>query len=329
LTRMLGSVRGASGNGRPYRDLHDVCIARHLWLASERDDWLTAAFGLWCTQPLIDAEMASDLEERARTALLGNRHARADSIGSYVWRVAVPSVEVAGQEQLDAVLKDERATLRSIRRQAQRDASQLVASAVAGRATMLVTPEWAVPEQQLSWLFALSSQHQMLTVAGEAPALRAGKYSNRLWTGLPLKDRAGHKACLVPPPREKRYLSPHEEAGLARAKISRTAPTGSAEIYSWRGVTLASLVCFEFADIQERERLRPAADLVTVSAWNSDWRYFAAIQESTTRDNYCWTCCVNTSQFPRDNPHATYSQRIVRRRRRTRLQPTRRTDPRG
>ena len=278
--------------------LHDVCIARHLWLASDGADWLTAAFSLWRSQPLIDTEMASNLEQHARTAILGNGYARADSTGSYLWRIALPSVEVVGQEQLDAVLKNDRAALRFIRRQAQRDASHLVGSAVAGRATMLVTPEWAVPEQQLSWLFARSSQHQMLTIAGEAPALRGGKYSNRLWTGLPLKDEAGHKACLVPPPREKRYLSPHEEAALALAKVQRTAPTSSAEIYSWRGVTLASLVCFEFADIQERERLRPAADLVTVSAWNTDWRYFAAVQESTTRDNYCWTCCVNTSQFP-------------------------------
>ena len=45
-------------------------------------------------------------------------------------------------------------------------------------------------------------------------------------------------------------------------------------------------------------RLRAGADLLTVSSLNKDWRYFDAIQESTTRDNYCLTLCVNTGAFP-------------------------------
>ncbi len=138
----------------------------------------------------------------------------------------------------------------------------------------------------------------MLVIAGETPSVDQGQYSNRLWTGIPIQDSAGHKECLVVPPREKRYLSPEEErllkeAGVAHAKAGTIVPA-----YAWRGITFASLVCFEFADIATRTALRASADLLTVSSLNRDWRYFDAIQESTTRDNYCLTVCVNSGAFP-------------------------------
>jgi hypothetical protein len=138
----------------------------------------------------------------------------------------------------------------------------------------------------------------MLVIAGEAPSVQGGVYSNRVWTGLSLIDRAGHRACLVPPPREKRYLSPTEESALQRADVAFNTRRREIPIYAWRGITVASLICFEFADVHARERLRGEADVMTVSSWNTDWRYFAAVQEVTTRDNYCLSLCVNTSQSP-------------------------------
>jgi hypothetical protein len=38
--------------------------------------------------------------------------------------------------------------------------------------------------------------------------------------------------------------------------------------------------------------------VLTVSSLNRDWRYFDVVQDSTTRDNYCLTICVNTGGFP-------------------------------
>jgi hypothetical protein len=102
----------------------------------------------------------------------------------------------------------------------------------------------------------------------------------------------------VPPPREKAFLSPHEEAALNAAGIGRGPAPPPVPTYSWHGITFASLLCFEFADITTRQTLRRSADVLTVSSLNRDWRYFDAIQSATTRDNYCLTVCVNTGAYP-------------------------------
>jgi hypothetical protein len=138
----------------------------------------------------------------------------------------------------------------------------------------------------------------MLVVAGETPAVDGGIYSNRLWTGIPIQDSAGHKECLVAPPREKRYLSPEEQRCINEAGVAHAIAGEAVPVFGWRGIRLASLVCFEFADIATRTSLRAGADLLTVSSLNRDWRYFDAIQESTTRDNYYLTVCVNSGAFP-------------------------------
>jgi hypothetical protein len=138
----------------------------------------------------------------------------------------------------------------------------------------------------------------MLVVGGEAPAIRADTYSNRLWTGVPLRDAAGHRACLVPPPREKKHLSPHERQPLEAASIAVASSPQAVPSYWWRGLTVASLLCFEFADINTRNDLQASADVLTVSSLNKDWRYFDAIKEATARDSYCLTVCVNTGEFP-------------------------------
>jgi len=180
-----------------------------------------------------------------------------------------------------------------------RDATMHVAlTAIQRRANVLVLPEWSVLPELVPWLMERSAAEQMLTIAGQAPTLRSGMYSNLLWVGIPLVDSDSRRACLVPPPRDKTYLSPHEQIPLRVGGIQQAPKGGSVPSYTWSGLTFASLLCFEFADIATRQLLRDSADLLTVSSLNRNWRYFGAIQEATTRDNYCLTVCVNTGAYP-------------------------------
>lgn len=288
------------GLAKRFVGLHDACVAAHLWIAPGWAGWLEKTFTLLHSQPLVDPAMLSDLRRRSEEALRISTPLveRAQRVADYKLRIAVPSVEVSGEEQLAAVVTGDLVALSKTRREARRRVADIVRDGRRRHADVVVLPEWSTVTTQLSWLFLQAAAAQMLVVAGEAPSVSGTSYSNRIWTGIPLTDADAHRACLVPPPREKNYLSPEEGAAIRRNGLVQAPAQGEVPVYTWRGINFASLICFEFADIRAREQLRPYADLLTVSSWNKDWRYFGAAQEATTRDNYCVSLCVNTSQFP-------------------------------
>lgn len=280
--------------------LHETCLAVHLWAAPGSGTWLETAFTILAAQPLIQQKSVQDLKTRALEAL---RPAKPrvprtdDEVAALRLRFTMPSMLVS-EDQLEALITKDRRWLGEIARQSRSVTDDVVRSSVRRKANVVVLPEWAVVPQQLSWLMAQAKRAEMLVVAGQAPAIDDGVYSNRVWTGIPIRDAVRHRACLVPPPREKRFLSPAERDALERAGVGIAAPVDVVPSYRWRGMTVASLICFEFADIGTRDSLRATADLLTVSSLNRDWRYFDAVQEATTRDNYCLTVCVNTGSYP-------------------------------
>lgn len=294
----VSSVLAALADAKRFVGLHEVSVAIHLWLAPGGSGWRTRVFEAFAAQPLLDPAGVTDLRKRARRALrAGSTDARVDDIDDYNLRFAVPSVGVSG-DQLKAIVRGDAPTTSRIARAARKAVMSITRDATANRAHVLVLPEWSIPQRLLSFIFGVSARRQMLIVGGEAPYVRHHAYSNRVWTGIPLMDSWGRKFCLVPPPREKRYLAAEEKRDLATGGLVHSPPSAAIPVYEWRGICFASLICFEFADIKARDALRATADLLTVSSWNMDWRYFDAVQEATTRDNYCVTVCVNTSQFP-------------------------------
>lgn len=296
---LLETVTGRVPRAARFIPLHEACLAVHLWANPGSREWLDHAIALVRSQPLVDQAHIVALRDSAATAMeLSEPVLPVDDEkrGLQQVRFAMPSFRVR-VDQLQATLKDDKERQASIIGESRRSTQIVVSTAAKRKADVLVLPEWAVLPEQLAWLMSQSRRAGMLIVAGQSPTVTNGEYSNRLWTGIPLKDPAGRRACLVPPPREKRYLSPHEQKALDDVGIKHV-PGGEIPIYRWRGLGFASLICFEFADIATRHRLRANADLLTVSSWNRDWRYFDAIQDSTTRDNYCVTFCVNTSDYP-------------------------------
>jgi hypothetical protein len=279
--------------------LHEVCLAVHLWAGPAISNWLDTAFRVLGAQPLMQLESVEDLRHRASDVLAAapQEPPKLEADDGLCLRIAMPSIQVRS-DQLTALIGGDSVAMAEIGRESQQALRRVVGASVGRRADVLVLPEWSVQPQQLTWLMQRSARAAMLIVAGQAPALRDGAYENRIWIGIPIRDTVGHQECLVPPPRMKRFLSPHERAPLDAAGLAVAPADGQVPSYRWRGMRFASLICFEFADIATRQALRASADMLTVSSWNRDWRYFDAVQEATTRDNYCLTVCVNTGSFP-------------------------------
>jgi len=280
--------------------LHEACLAVHIWAGPRDNDWLERVFELLSSQPLVADEALGELQALAGDALQPVA-ARVPELeeerAQLILRIAMPSMPVSA-DQLRVLMEDDRATHGNIVRDARSATMHVVLTAIKRKADLLVLPEWTVPLEVVPWLMERAANSQLLIVAGQAPTVRDGTYSNAIWVGIPLRDSDARRACLVPPPREKGYLSPEERSRLDTAGLARLPSGGPVPVYQWRGFTFASLICFEFADIATRQWLHDSADVLTVSSLNRDWRYFDAIQEATTRDNYCLTVCVNTGAYP-------------------------------
>jgi hypothetical protein len=279
-------------------NLHEACLAIHLWAGRSDEEWLEQAFRVLKAQPLIDAGLVAELRASSESALALERGEEDDGKKKRRPQIGMPSMPV-DENQLKAIVTDDRAELGMIAKRSRGVLQSVVRNAANNKVDFLVLPEWSILPQLVPWLMEQASSKQMLVIGGQAPTIAGTIYWNRLWTGIPLTDSAGHRACLVLPPRQKHFLSPDEEKDISDAGFTK-APSARGEVkpFAWRGMLIASLICFEFADIDIRRRLRFKADVLTVSSLNRDWHYFDVVQESTTRDNYCMTICVNTGSFP-------------------------------
>jgi len=277
-------------------NLHEAGLAVHLWAGEDGEDWLDESFQVLEAQPLVDENLVTELRERAEEALDPAGRPEADLSVEVHPRVGMPSM-IVDEGQLTATIEEDTVALGEIAKRSREDLQKVVGDAVRNRVDLLVLPEWALLPQLVPWLMRVVAGEQMLVVAGQVPERAGSVYRNLLWTGIPLTDSAGHRACLPLPPRQKCFLSPREEKAIRDAHLT-PAPAGSVQPFNWRGMSIASLICFEFADLSVRRDLRFEADLLTVSSLNHDWHYFDAVQDATSRDNYCLTVCVNTGAFP-------------------------------
>ena len=276
--------------------LHECCLGIHLWAGLEREDWLKLTFRILGAQPLMQSDLVAQLKQVALRHLDPENHY--EGVGyQQLLAVAMPSLEV-NEEQLKLTLEEDWTGLGDIFKKSRANLTKILGAAEDSRARFLVLPEWSVVAQQLPELFEKAGYEEMLVIAGQAPEVISGVYRNSLWTGIPIVDAGRHRACLVPPARQKRYLSPEEEKALKKYEATPAPASEEVAVYSWRGIRFSSLICFEFADVGVRQQLRFKADLVTVSSLNHDWRYFDAVQDATTRDNYCLSVCVNTGTYP-------------------------------
>ncbi len=282
--------------------LHEACLAVHLWLAPKSETWIKDVRLVLKSQPLVDNEALDQLLALANGSVESETQAHdfSEKSRNFSMRFAMPCISVP-EDQLDAQIRGDDSAIGALAQEARSVTMRIVLDAVSRHADVLVLPEWTVLPELLPWVMERSAENQLLVVGGQTATVVGSTYTNRLWMGLPVIDPDGRRACLVPPPRAKRPLSPNEDEIINKTDLisdSVSSDHRRIPVYSWRGVNFASLICFEFADVEIRSSLRWRADVITLSAVNRDWKYFDDAQGATTRDNYCLTVCVNTGRYP-------------------------------
>ncbi|MCW2922900.1 MAG: hypothetical protein JWM98_304 [Thermoleophilia bacterium] len=294
--------------------LHEICLGVHLWMDDDdpthplplirpalmnTDTWLRNAFSLFASQALVNLADVPELLNHAVSIVHPSTQTQLSSYDqNHSLRLGLPNITVS-EELLrwriddDPKLAEEETRLR--------DSIDIIwRYAVEAKADLLLLPEWSTPLVHIGPLFSRANQRGIAVILGETPFIEpgTGTYFNRMWTSLPIKDPADRRHSLVLPPRTKGLLSPHEIQVLEQHGTPYREELADTPVYHWREVRFASVICYEFADVAIRNSLRGRIDMMTVSSFNHDWRYFDSIQDSCTRDIYCVTACVNVSQFP-------------------------------
>jgi predicted amidohydrolase len=289
-------------NAPRFVHLHEACLAVHVWMAPGSSTWLDDARLVLESQPLVDSQALTGLLDSAREVMaeapFDNDFSKKKR--SMRLRFALPCFSVP-EDQLDVQLSRDSGAVGRLAQEARSTTVRVILDAISRKADVLVLPEWTILPELLLWVMERSAQSGLLVIGGQTATVVGNRYSNVLWVGLPIVDPDGRYACLVPPPRPKRPLSPAERSAVDAADLtseSLSESPHSVPVFTWRGINFASLLCYEFADAELRTSLRGRADVVTLSAVNRDWKYFEDAQDSMTRDNYCLSVCVNTGRYP-------------------------------
>lgn len=164
---------------------------------------------------------------------------------------------------------------------------------------ILVLPELCFPIYWIYDLIRFAKKTQIAIVTGlQYISDENNRVYNYLATILPFEaGKFKYKNSFVFI-REKNDYSPiefREFAKIGKCCVNRTR--ADYQIFIWKGIRIAPLVCFELTDIMARALLRGRTDIITVSVFNPDTTYFSNIIDSTTRDLHTLIVQANTSYY--------------------------------
>lgn len=163
---------------------------------------------------------------------------------------------------------------------------------------ILVLPELCFPVYWINDLIRFSKRTQIAIVTGLQYISDGERMHNYLATILPFeagKYRYKNAFVFI---REKNDYSPIEFREFAKiGKTCKNRRVADYQIFYWRGINIAPLVCFELTDIMTRALLKGKADLITVPVFNPDTTYFSNIIDSATRDLHALIVQANTSYY--------------------------------
>lgn len=98
--------------------------------------------------------------------------------------------------------------------------------------------------------------------------------------------------------RDKNDYSPIEFVELAKhGYYCENKAKAEYHIYSWNGIKLTPMICYEFTDIMARALLKGKCDFVAVPVFNPDTTYFSNIIDSSARDLHAFIVQSNTSFY--------------------------------
>lgn len=168
-----------------------------------------------------------------------------------------------------------------------------------GDTKLLVLPELYIPFYWLKEVAAYSKKTQMGIVTGIQYLPDAhGGVKNYIATILPfVSSKMKYKNVLVFI-REKNDYSPIEKVELAKLKKRcHDQRIARYQIFEWKNVDIATVVCYEFTDIMARALLKGKCDIIAAPVYNPDTTYFSNIIDSAVRDLHTIIVQSNTSLY--------------------------------
>jgi len=165
---------------------------------------------------------------------------------------------------------------------------------------LLVMPEMYIPYEWVEKIVKISKDHQMAIIFGVEPIEHGEGIGNYIMMSLPFIFNDKYLECgLVY--RLKNHYSPEELKQFENygKKVSGINNNENNSYYMciWNGIHIVPYYCYEIASLDDRSVFKSCCDIVTVSEFNKDTKYFNSIAKSLSRDLYCFCIKSNTSEY--------------------------------
>lgn len=176
---------------------------------------------------------------------------------------------------------------------------EIINEAIKKNVEFLLMPELYIPYEWIDKIVEVSRNHQMVMVFGVEYIVHEDIVKNYIMVSLPYKTKGGYKSNIITY-RLKNHYAPSEIniiQDLNKKFESKSLENHSYILYDWNGITFAPYCCYEIADIHARSLFKSECDMITVSEFNKDTKYFNSICESLSRDLFCYCITSNTSEY--------------------------------
>lgn len=175
----------------------------------------------------------------------------------------------------------------------------LINEAIKKKIDLLVMPEMYVPYEWVEKIVKISKDHQMAIIFGVEPVENNNEIANYIMSALPfiLHDKYYECALVY---RLKNYYAPNEIKQIKECGKQLKLNEDNIEkyyMYIWKGIHIVPYYCYEISSIEDRSLFKSCCDIITVSEFNKDTKYFDNIAESLSRDLFCYCIKSNTSEY--------------------------------
>lgn len=232
-------------------------------------------------------------EYKLQNIVIPNNISRQDFV-----TIAVGNIKLK-ESECTATLKNRWVSLSRYKKRALRDLLNETYIDSKKRVDLLVLPELYIPIYWLKEIVDFSKRSQIAIVTGlQYIPDNNNQVKNYIATIFPFesgKQRYKNAFVFI---REKNDYSPIEKEILAAmGKYCSDAETPHYQIFHWKGLDLATFVCFEFTDIFARALFKGKCDIIAAPVFNSDTTYFSNIIDSATRDLHIVIVQANNSVY--------------------------------
>ena len=176
---------------------------------------------------------------------------------------------------------------------------RLINDAIKKKVELLVMPEMYIPYEWVEKIVKISKDHQMAIIFGVEPIEHNNNIGNYIMMALPFVFNDKYKECALVY-RLKNHYAPEEIRQFEKYEKKIKGENDHISKYYmciWNEIHIVPYYCYEIASVDDRSIFKSCCDIVTVSEFNKDTKYFNSIAESLSRDLFCYCIKSNTSEY--------------------------------